>query len=90
MSVYVDRMRAPYGRMILCHMLADTTEELHAMAELIGVKRKWCQHEGTYREHYDISLTKRALAVKAGALEITGRQLAALLKQRRRVLEHEP
>src|SRR5690242_7592186 len=71
MSVYVDDMRAPYGRLIMCHMTADTSEELHAMAAKIGVARKWCQKPGTPNEHYDICLSKRALAVKAGAIEIT-------------------
>ena len=83
MSVYVDDMRAPLGRMRMCHMIADTPEELHAMAARIGVKRGWCQYEGTYREHYDISLGKRALAVAAGAKEITMRELGTMLHERR-------
>lgn len=45
------------------------------MADRIGVQRKWIQHEGTRREHFDISLSKRNLAVKAGAIEITQREL---------------
>jgi len=74
--VYVDDMRAPYGRLIMCHMIADSDEELHAMAERIGVARRWHQKPGP-GSHYDIALSKRALAVAAGALEITWRQAEA-------------
>lgn len=70
MSVYVDDFRAPYGRMIMCHMVADTLEELHAMADKIGVSRRWFQNKPR-RPHYDISLSKREKAVKFGALEVT-------------------
>lgn len=81
MTVYVDNMRAPYGRMVMCHMFADTTTELNAMADSIGVARKWIQFPGTPREHYDICLAKRAQAVNAGAKEIAwleyGRRLLA-------------
>lgn len=83
MSVYVDDMEAPYGRMIMCHMIADTSEELHAMAARIGVARRWCQDEGTYREHYDIALSKRALAVKYGAKEIEMHDVGEMLLARR-------
>jgi len=70
MSVYVDDMKAVYGRMRMCHMLADSTEELLAMADKIGVQRKWIQKAGTRHEHFDICLSKRKLAVEAGAIEI--------------------
>lgn len=66
MTVYVDDMRAKFGRLVMCHMIADTDAELHAMADRIGLARKW--HQG---DHYDIALSKRALAVAAGAVEIT-------------------
>ena len=78
MPVYVDNMRAPYGRLIMCHMLGDTDDELHAMADLIGVARKW--HQG---DHYDICLSKRAKAVTAGAVEITMRQAGAMHARRK-------
>lgn len=71
MSVYVDDYRAPYGRMVMCHMIADSQDELHAMADRIGVDRRWYQGD-----HYDVCLAKRALAVAAGAEEITAREAA--------------
>lgn len=70
MAIYVDDMHAPFGRMIMCHMMADTTDELIVMADLIGVPRKWIQFPGTYKEHFDICLSKRAYAVTLGAVEI--------------------
>ena len=86
MTVYVDNMRAPYGRMVMCHMIADSSDELHAMAVRIGVARKWCQNEGMHREHYDVCLAKRNLAVEAGAQEVTIREVAKLLNEKRKAL----
>jgi hypothetical protein len=84
MSVYVDDMRAKYGRYIMCHMLADTDAELHAMADLIGVHRQWWQSPAeTSGSHYDIALSKRALAVTHGAVEITLRQACGMNARRR-------
>jgi hypothetical protein len=83
MAVYVDDMRAKYGRMVMCHMVADTDEELHAMAARIGVARKWHQKAGTYQSHYDVCLSMRAQAVKFGAVEIDRYGLAAILKRKR-------
>jgi len=82
MSVYVDNMRAPFGRMVMCHMVADTIEELHAMADRIGVARRWYQGPPvTRRPHYDISLSKRALAIEAGAIEIEWREAPAIARR---------
>lgn len=82
--VYVDDMRAKFGRMVMCHMIADSDAELHAMADLIGVARRWHQHPPEHRDsHYDISLSKRAKAVAAGAAEITWRQAGAMTGRRR-------
>ena len=83
MTVYVDSMRANFGRMVMCHMIADTDEELHAMADLIGVRRKWWQAPPKHDSHYDIAQTKRALAVEAGAVEITWRQAGSMCVRRR-------
>lgn len=85
MSVYVDGMAAPFGRMVMCHMIADSSGELLLMADRIGVARRWIQDAGTHREHFDICKSKRAEAVKLGAIEITQRQLALLIYQRKPV-----
>jgi hypothetical protein len=74
-SVYVDNYGAQFGRMVMCHMMADTTEELLDMADRIGVNRKWLQSGGTWKEHFDICLSKRAQAVRLGAIEMTAREL---------------
>ena len=83
MTVYVDDMYAAYGRMRMCHMIADSRSELDAMADQIGVARRWIQEAGSRREHYDVSMTARWKAVALGAIEITQRQLGRLLLARR-------
>jgi hypothetical protein len=83
MGVYVDDMRAPLGRMVMCHMIADSTEELLAMADRIGVARRWIQDKGTHYEHFDIALSKRAAAIQHGAVPVTKRELALRIRKRR-------
>lgn len=72
MTVYVDDVRHPFGRMIMCHLWADSLDELHAMAARIGVARRWFQDPVTMPKvswsHYDISLTMKARALAAGAV----------------------
>lgn len=89
MTVYVDNAIHPFGRMVMCHMMADTTEELLEMADRIGVARKWLQRAGTTYEHFDISKGKRAEAVKAGAVEVRSRDLGLLMKRKRADLIRE-
>ena len=78
MSVYVDNMSAPFGNMLMCHMWADSDDELLEMADKIGVQRKWIQghpklsfgkHRNASWVHFDIAKSKRSLAVKLGAVE---------------------
>ena len=71
MSVYVDESLWPFGRMMMCHMFADTESELDAMADKIGVARKWKQNAPKGFMHYDICKSKRVKAVVNGAVELT-------------------
>jgi len=71
----------------MCHMVADSQAELLDMAITIGFTEeqtwRWLQHAGTKREHFDICQSKRALAIKAGAVIITQRELGLRLLHRR-------
>lgn len=71
MSVYVDGERNAFGRMVMCHMFADTLDELHQMAARIGMDRAWFQPLSF--PHYDVSLSRRAIAVQRGAVEVDRR-----------------
>lgn len=82
MAVYVDNFEIPYRGMLMCHMIADTQEELLQMADKIGVQRKWIQEYETPREHFDICKSKKALAIRHGAKLITMRELATITANR--------
>ncbi len=76
MAVYVDDVRHAFGRMVMCHLWADSRDELFAMVDKIGVQRKWFQRPDDVKlpgmnaswEHFDIALSKKSLAIKHGAL----------------------
>lgn len=84
--VYVDDMykssMGQFGRMKMSHMIADTTEELLEMCDKIGVNKKWIQEKGTRLEHFDISMSKRELAIANGAKAITMRELGTITMNR--------
>jgi hypothetical protein len=77
MACYVDEAIHAFGRMKMCHLWADTEDELLAMVDRIGVQRKWIQghqelsfgkHRLASRVHFDIAKGKRDLAIKHGAI----------------------
>jgi hypothetical protein len=89
MAVYVDDMYTiPLGEfrgMKMSHMIADTREELLAMVAKIGVSKYHIQHLGTANEHFDICKSKRDLAVKNGAVEISMRQCSKMIQSRKKI-----
>lgn len=87
MTVYVDDAFIPAkvrngSRTITdewCHLTADSDEELHAMARKVGLRRSYAQHmdaRNRWHRHYDVTRSRRAAAVAAGAVQITWREAA--------------
>lgn len=68
MAVYVDNYRGKFRGMVMSHMMADSRDELHAFAALIGMRREWFQDKSA--PHYDVCQQMRAMAIKAGAVPI--------------------
>ena len=83
MPVYVDKTKTKYRGMVMCHLLADSLDELHAMAKVIGMRREWFQISRTGVPHYDIPLFRRSMAIENGAVEISRRDVVGLLKRLR-------
>lgn len=73
-----------------CHMfarLADV-EALHEFARRIGLKREWFQPDpcGGY-SHYDLTVLKRAMAIKLGAIEVNRNQAVTIWRENRAAFE---
>jgi hypothetical protein len=79
MAVYIDSANIKYRNMIMCHMIADSYEELHEMAEMIGMKRSWFQGNASF-PHYDVCLTRKKKAIHYGSQEVTRRELVSHMK----------
>lgn len=83
MTVYVDQEKNQYRHMIMSHMVADTLDELHAMADQLGLKRSWFQVSRGGMPHYDICQSKREQAIRFGAIEIDRRKMVELIRRNR-------
>lgn len=80
MPVYVDPLfdtegwseQWPFKQ--ACHLMADSDEELHRMADRLLLLRRWHQPCPPHSvSHYDLTATKRAEAVRKGAIEVDRR-----------------
>lgn len=81
MTVYVDQSRIRYRYMVMSHMLADSVSELHAMADRIGLSRRWFQPGST--PHYDVCQQYRERAIRAGAIVVGRRGLIEIIQRLR-------
>ncbi|MEU5598887.1 DUF4031 domain-containing protein [Streptomyces sp. NPDC020298] len=75
MTVYIDPPAWPgHGRM-WSHLVSDVSyDELHGFAAQLGVPRRAFE-----RDHYDIPSHRYADAVRAGAVEVSSREVVRLL-----------
>jgi len=77
------------------HLIADDVAELHAFAARLGLRRQWFQDPtvtgkplaapGTRAAenwHYDVTSSKRAQAIRLGAVPVAYRDLPAIIDAR--------
>jgi hypothetical protein len=92
MTVYVDPL-LDHGWVIMgertrnSHMFTDQIDlgELHALAQAIGMHRLRFQDKPA-APHYDLTPHRRALAVAAGAVEVSRREAVLIWRARRAAL----
>jgi len=74
MAILVDTPIWPFRGRLWCHLVSDTSyDELHAIAEALGIPRR-----GFQGDHYDLPEEMRDAAIALGAQP--GDQLAAGLR----------
>ena len=82
--LHVDHARIPFGRMLISYLIASSPGELKEAAGRLGLGQH-IQHAGTWKEHLDVSESKRLEAVQSlGAREVSSRELVKILRERRR------
>lgn len=74
MAVYVDKAEWEWRGRKWCHLLADDLDELHAFAATLGLRRAWFQERASF-PHYDLTESKRQLAISRGAVAATRQEI---------------
>ena len=76
MAIYIDPPTWPgHGRMWSLLVSDVSYDELHVFADELGVPRRAFE-----RDHYDIPSHRYADAVRAGAMEVSSREVVRLLQ----------
>ncbi len=82
MAVYVDDPIWRWAGHKWCHMLADSEEELHRFAAIIGIHRLLYQGPPkTSAPHYDLTGLERARALRAGAIACNREEIVAVFRR---------
>jgi cytochrome c len=92
MAVYVDDNRIRRRGHAWSHLLADSTEELHAFAARLGLERALFHQQPSrpWKDHYDLPEGRRQQAIRQGARAISRRQAAEMLRAKRRAYVEPP
>jgi hypothetical protein len=88
MAVYIDDWRVPWRCEEWSHLIADTTQELHAFAARLGLGARRFHHKPTrpWKDHYDVPESLRSQAILLGAKSIASEEAARMLRARRLAL----
>ena len=70
MTVYVDDAVTLWRGQRWAHLMADTLDELHAMAARLGIPPRAFQNK-TSGAHYDVPVPLREEAIRLGAVAIS-------------------
>ena len=70
MTVYVDDAVTLWRGQRWAHLMADTLQELHAMAAQLGLPRRAFQDKPS-GAHYDVTVELREQALRLGAVAIS-------------------
>lgn len=70
MAVYVDDAVTWWRGQRWAHLMADTLDELHAMAAAVGLPRRAFQDKPS-GAHYDVTVEMRERALALGAVAIS-------------------
>jgi hypothetical protein len=86
MAVFVDEPIWEWRGRRWCHLVADTTSELHDFAARLGLVRQWfqCKPGRPWHHHYDLPEQIRPQAIACGAIPLTTREMGRRQAKRRR------
>jgi len=80
-EIYVDPLMDHGWRLgPSCHLFADpgNMDALHAFALRVGLQRRWFQDHWRM-PHYDLTASRRAVAVRLGAKELSRRETVSVM-----------
>jgi hypothetical protein len=78
MTVYVDDAVTLWRGERWAHLMADTLDELHTLAQHLGLPRRSFQNK-TSGAHYDVTAALRVEAIALGAVAISRHRDRALV-----------